>query len=131
MKTVTFTMNGQKYGLYYNGAAMFEIQDLLGDISAIFDVVRGRSKEKFQKLCQLIEIMSVQYACAMQHLGSGSYPVLRADYVQSVAAMRDIEILQNAVIEAVNCGLAQEEADENREIDLGLIEFQKKTDSPK
>ena len=48
MKTVTFTMNGQKYGLYYNGAAMFEIQDLLGDISAIFDVVRGRAGKNFK-----------------------------------------------------------------------------------
>ena len=127
MKTVVFTIRGRKYGLYYNGNAMFEIQDLLGgDISLIFDVVRGRSKEKFSKLCQIIEIMSAQYVNAMRHLGYEAPDVLRADYTQAVAAMRDIKVLQDMVIEAVNVGLEQEEVDEDREIDLGLIELQKK-----
>lgn len=127
MKTVVFTIRGQKYGLYYNGNAMFEIQDLLdGDISLIFDVVRGRSKEKFSKLCQIVEIMSAQYVNAMRHLGYEVPDVLRADYTQAVAAMRDIKVLQDMVIEAVNVGLEQEEVDEDREIDLGLIELQKK-----
>lgn len=131
MKTVVFTIRGQKYGLYYNGNAMFEIQDLLGgDISLIFDVVRGRSKEKFSKLCQIVEIMSAQYVNAMRHLGYEAPDVLRADYTQAVAAMRDIKVLQDMVIEAVNVGLEQEEVDEDREIDLGLIELQKKTAKP-
>lgn len=130
MKTVTFTLNGKKYGLYYNGMAMFEIQDRLGDMSAIFDVVRGRSKEKFLKLCDMIEIMSVQYVQAKKQMGYDTSTILRADYIKDIAAIRDISVLQDMVIEAVNLGLEQEEADENREIDLGLIEFQKKTGNP-
>lgn len=130
MKTVTFTLNGKKYGLYYNGMAMFEIQDRLGDMTMIFDIVRGRSKDKFLKLCDMIEVMSVQYAQAMKQTGYGDREILRASYIQSVAAIRDIAVLQDMVIEAVNLGLEQEETDEDREIDLGLIEFQKKTDNP-
>lgn len=130
MKTVIFTLNGKKYGLYYNGMAMFEIQDKLGDMSKIFDVVRGRSKEKFLQLCDMVEIMSVQYAHAMEQAGYGKAETLSASYIRSISAVRDIAVLQNMVIEAVNLGLDQEEADENREIDLGLIEFQKKTDNP-
>ena len=62
MKTVTFTLRGQKYGLYYNGAAMFDVQDVLGgDTTQLFTVIRGRSREKFAKLCEMIEIMSAQY----------------------------------------------------------------------
>ena len=44
-----------------------------------------------------------------------------------MAALRDIDKLQNMVIEAVNAGLAQEETEEDEEIDIGLIELQKKT----
>lgn len=66
MKTVTFTLRGQKYGLYYNGAAMFDVQDVLGgDTTQLFTVIRGRSREKFAKLCEMIEIMSAQYNKAM------------------------------------------------------------------
>lgn len=130
MKTVTFTLHGKKYGLYYNGMAMFEIQDKLGDMSMIFDVVRGRSKEKFLKLCGIIGIMSVQYARAMEQLGYGAQNILRADYIESAAAVRDIAALQDMVIEAINRGLEQAETDEDQEIDLGLIEFQKKTVKP-
>ena len=99
-------------------------------MTMIFDIVRGRSKDKFLKLCDMIEVMSVQYAQAMKQTGYGDREILRASYIQSVASIRDIAVLQNMVIEAVNLGLDQEETDENREIDIGLIEFQKKTDNP-
>ena len=130
MKTVIFTLHGRKYGLYYNGMAMFEIQDRFGDTSVIFDVAHGRSREKFEKLCVLLEIMSVQYAKAMDKAGYGKFETLKASYIESIAAVRDVTVLQDMVIEAVSRGLEQEETDESEEIDLGLIEFQKKTADP-
>lgn len=130
MKAIKFTLNGKSYGLYYNGMAMFEIQDFLGDISAIFEAVRGCSREKFEKLCRMVEILSIQYASAMQHSGYMAPDILRAEDLQAVASLQDIQLLQTLVIEAVNRGLSQEEADEDREIDLGLLELQKKTENP-
>lgn len=128
MKTVTFTLRGKKYGLYYNGAAMFDVQDVLGgDTTQLFTVIRGRSREKFAKLCEMIEIMSAQYNKAMAAVGRPAPELLRAEYLHAVAALRDIDKLQNMVIEAINAGLAQEETEEDEEIDIGLIELQKKT----
>lgn len=125
MKSVAFTLDGVKYGLYYSGAAMFDIQDMLGDAD-IFDVLRGRSKEKFEKLAQIVEIMSAQYCAAMHARNpAANAAFLTAENIRAAAAIRDIEMLQRVVMEAINIGLSQEEGDD--EIDLGLIEFQKKT----
>ena len=103
MKTVTFTLRGQKYGLYYNGAAMFDVQDVLGgDTTQLFTVIRGRSREKFAKLCEMIEIMSAQYNKAMAEVGRPAPELLRAEYLHAVAALRDIDIEKNSIAEQVN-----------------------------
>lgn len=128
MRAVTFTFCGTKYGLYLSGAVLFDIEDKYGGLEAVFELLRGRSREKLDSLADVIELLSSGFRAARNALGYDPPPVLTAAIVKAAVSVRDIHALQIIVATAINEGMRQEEGDED--VDLGLLEFQKKTDKP-
>ncbi|MDD3000100.1 MAG: hypothetical protein PHV05_13640, partial [Candidatus Riflebacteria bacterium] len=96
----------------------------------ITDVLTEKTKEMFEKLAEIIEILSTQYAAAKKENGYDAPPVLHAERIKNTASIGDIFSLRLGAARAINEGMSRTVADENEEIDLGLLELKKKEVNP-
>ena len=130
-KAAVLEYRGQNYCLLYNGFAMFEMIDTLGK-----DFIANMSKNDAESINNLIEgikILSDQGEAARRAVGLDPAPVFKdAEVIDPVfmggGALLD---LKNGCINAINLGNMREVTNEDEEIDLGLLELQKKRKQPK
>lgn len=145
MRHVTFKYQGKKYGLLCNALAIFELQDKCGG-GNLFDAIANRKEiknaegkvigyepimskpEELKAICEYAEILSIQSANVKADLGYPRPDVFDAEKLYKQISLFEFGKLRGAIIEAINEANRQESADPNEEIDLGLLEIQKKTE---
>lgn len=149
MRHATFSFRGKSYGLLYNAVAMFEIQDEFYQKGDIFEILKNEKEfyddegkvlrkekllgnlESMKICCRIAEILSIQSANVRAGMGYQRPNVLDAESLCSQLSVMEYMRLKGIVLSAINLGLMQETAGEDDEVDLGLLELQKKTEPEK
>lgn len=118
-------INGNKYDLLYNGAAMFNIRELCGEIT-MTEAMKGDDAEAFERLCCIAAELAKQGELLRRFMGEDALPILTADEIKATLSPLGAVRLRTAVINAVIEGYKRSTAKENEEIDLGLAELNQK-----
>lgn len=128
MKTVEFALNGKVYSLLLNGAALFDSYDKFGDKGNLLDNMVGTSREKFDNTVWLLVKLAQQGEAARRWQGEAPQPMLTVEEATRTMRPPDVIRAQAAIRAAWAMGFARENPPEEEEIDLGLVELQKKTE---
>ena len=122
---------GRKLYLAYTAAAMFDINDLLEEKQELIEVLSSAEKVNLKQFCSIVKVLS-DYGENIRRVEGTSEKEKLITSEQIMAYMGPVEYLalKKAAMNAVIAGYGREIVDEEREIDLGLVELQKKTDQP-
>lgn len=124
MKFTKWTFDGKDYYLSYNVMAVHQIYDLgIEDLSA---AISDRGAKAFDQVCRAAEIMIQQGELIRRYLGYNPGNVIAAENLMLMLTTGEDLSLRGAMMGAVLDGL-KSETDERQEVDLGLLELQKKT----
>ena len=121
MKLTAFPFNGTTYYLLLNGAALFNIYDQYGSEGSVFDPIRGGGSEGFAAVCWYLAELIEQ-----GELYRRSIPTTEAFAVE--LSPLDVPRAKAAIQDAILAGFSREEGAEQREVDVGLLELEKKTE---
>lgn len=128
MKTLEYQFNGQTYHLCLNGAALFDIYEKFGSKGFVTDHIKGTGKKSFSATCWMLSKLAEQGELVRRYQGypHGKFPTEQMFHTMlhpmQVAGAKD------AIRDAVALGFAREEEEEDPEVDVGLVELQKKTE---
>lgn len=124
MKFTKWTFDGKNYYLSYNVMAVHQIYDLgIEDLSA---AISDRGAKAFEHVCRAAEVLIQQGELVRRYMGYDPGNVIAADTLMWSLGINDDLALRSAMMGAVLDGL-KSETDERQEVDLGLLELQKKT----
>ena len=129
MRLCKIEINGQTYRLCLNGAALFDIYDKFGTKGFITDPLKDNNKSGFEATCFFLAKLCEQGELYRRWQGQTRGPVLSEQYFRVHLAPRDVYRAKDAIVTAIRIGFARE-AEEPHDVDLGLVELQKKTESP-
>lgn len=127
MRTVPFEFNGRTFHLLLNGAALFDIYDQFGQEGSVLDPLKDRGREGFEAVCWYLAKLAGQGELYRRWLGYESGPIPEEDAFRVALSPLDVPRARNALTEAIGLGFLREEEAEKKEIDLGLLELEKKT----
>jgi len=116
MSEITF--KGKTYYLLYNGAAMFELQD----IENIYEAITG----DFEAFCRIVATLSRQGELLRRYEGYDAGKVLDEEILRITALPYEVLELQQAVTKAILAGMKREVEEDKKERDLSLEKFKKK-----
>lgn len=124
MKFTKWTFGGKDYYLSYNVMAVHKIYDLgIEDLSV---AISDRGAKAFEQVCRAAEIMIQQGELIRRYLGYDPGNVIAAEDLMLMLTTGEDLSLRGTMMAAVLDGL-KSETDERQEVDLGLLELQKKT----
>lgn len=126
MRTTEVELFGAKYALCLNAAAMFEIEDQIG--TDAIEKAGKTSSEGLDALSMMAAIMMEQGELVRRYMGYDPGKILSATAIRLMLTPADVLVLREKVIRAYLRGFGRE-IDQDDEIDLGLTELQKKTES--
>lgn len=129
MRLTPFEFNGRTYHLMLNGAAMFDIYDQFGREGSILDPIKGNDRSAFEAICWYLEELSTQGELFRRKQGFDKGPVLSAEALMVELTPLDLLSARAAIKAAVYYGFVREEAEPPKEIDKGLLELEKKTET--
>ena len=125
------TINGQKYQLLFNGAAMFALHDICGETS-LTDAIRAEGAEAFEVIARIGAELAKQGELLRRFMGEDKRPILTAEEILATTTPIGAMHLRTAIMAAVVEGYKRSTAQENGDIDLGLLELNsKKKTSPR
>lgn len=123
MKTVEYELNGQKYFLCMNGAALFDCYDKFGTKGEIIDHISKPTKKGFYNTCWLLAKLSEQGAAVRKYMGLDG-KTLDENYCALMLKPVDVLDAKAKIMEAISRGFMREE--EEKEFDVGLAELEQK-----
>lgn len=123
------TINGQKYELLYNGAAMFALHDICGETS-LTDAIRAEGAEAFEVIARIGAELAKQGELLRRFMGEDKRPILTAEEILATTTPIGAMHLRTAIMAAITEGYKRSTAQENGDIDLGLLELNKKKNKP-
>ena len=126
MKTHEIDICGQRLHLLLNGSALFDLYDKFGPDGFLTDHLKGGSKKSFEATCYFLFKLAEQGELYRRWEGHARGPVLSEQFFRVHLAPREVNRAKDAIVEAVRLGFQREEA-EDKDVDLGLLELQKKT----
>ena len=127
MKTIEFKLNGNTYHLVMNAAALFDCYDKFGDKGELLDRIIGTSRESFDATVWMLVKLCQQGELLRRYQGEDPGPMLTVEEAAKTMSPLDLTSARGAIREAFFSGFDREIEDEEEEIDLGLVELQKKT----
>ena len=127
MKLVEFELNGQKYHLMLSGAALFEAYDRFDDTGDLLEKVIGTSAESFENTVWMLVNLAKHGEAYRRHMGEDPLPMLSVETARRTMGPKDVVRARAAIRKAFAVGFEREEVGEEQEIDIGLLELQKKT----
>lgn len=127
MKTVEYALNGQTYHLLLNGAALFDAYDKFGDKGDLLERVSGTSRASFDDTVWMLVKLAQQGEAVRRFEGAAARPMLTAEAALRTMGPLDVVRARAAIRAAYALGFEREAPSEEEEIDLGLLELQKKT----
>lgn len=128
MRLTPFKLNGTTYHLLLNGAALFNIYDQFGADISVLDPIKGKDRECFEAVCWYLEELATQGELYRRREGLDVGPIPDASMFQVCLAPLDVPRARTAIQTAIAAGFGREESEKPKEIDLGLLEIEKKTD---
>lgn len=129
MKVHEIDLCGQHLYLLLNGQALFDLYDKFGTKGFITDPIKGSGKKSFEAVCYYLFKLSEQGELYRRWQGHTRGPVLTEQFFRVNLAPREVAAAKDAILTAVVLGFQREEK-ETGDLDLGLVELQKKTGSP-
>lgn len=121
---IEITVNGEKYPLLMNGAAMFALRDLCGDspVKAIME----DTADAMQTACRVACVLAEQGELLRRWQGYDPKDMLTPEEMLLSLTPNGVIRLKEAIANAVADGYQRSHEDENQEIDIGLAELNKK-----
>ena len=129
MKLHEVDLCGQHLYLCLNGQALFDLYDKFGTKGFITDPIKGSGKKSFEAVCYYLFKLSEQGELYRRWQGQTHGPILTEQFFRVHLAPRDVYRAKDAIVTTIRIGFARE-AEEEHDVDLGLVELQKKTESP-
>ena len=129
MKLHEVDLCGQHLHLCLNGQALFDLYDKFGTKGFITDPIKGSGKKSFEAVCYYLFKLSEQGELYRRWQGQTRGPVLTEQFFRVNLAPHDVAAAKDAIRTAIVLGFQREEK-ETSDLDLGLVELQKKTESP-
>lgn len=128
MKTFPYEHNGQTFHLCLNGAALFDIYDKFGTKGFVTDHIKGTSRKSFENTCWMLAKLAEQGELVRRYQGHehGKFPT--EQMFRATLSPLHVADARKAIGAAVALGFTREVEDEEEEVDLGLVELQKKTE---
>lgn len=127
MKVHEVDLCGQHLYLLLNGQALFDIYDKFGTKGFITDPLKGSGKKSFEAVCYYLFKLSEQGELYRRWQGQTHGPVLTEQFFRVNLAPHDVAAAKDAIRTAIVLGFQREEK-ETGDLDLGLVELQKKRD---
>lgn len=127
MKLVEFTLQEQTYHLLLTGAALFDAYDRFGDKGDLLDRVSGTTRESFEDTVWMLVKLCQQGEAYRRHMGEEKLPMLTVEAAMRTMLPPDVVRARAAIRSAFAVGFGRTEENEEREVDMGLLELQKKT----
>jgi hypothetical protein len=121
--------NNEVYYLLFNGYALFEITDKYGNDYMEKMTVDG--EESFNMILGILTILSKQGELARRAIGleaTETFEPVEIDLLTISPA--EILAFKSICLDAITLGFRREITDKDEEIDLGLVELQKKNPGP-
>lgn len=130
MKTIPFRHKGRTYHLLMNAAALFDIYEKFGSKGFVLDHIQGNNRTSLEATCWMLAKLAEQGELWRRYQGfvGGEIPT-EERFLLSLSPM-DMPEAKRVITEAVQEGFRQEEGPERSEVDIGLLELQKKTETP-
>lgn len=121
-------VNDKIYPLHYSIGVMFDVNEKYGSIQDALEILEKDNRESFEVLRFLTVAMANDAELCRRAEGYDHKPMPFSDEKDISVHMRPVEYLalKLAVSQAVNIAYKQECKGEDEEVDLGLIELQKK-----
>lgn len=116
-------MDFNKYRFTYNAMAFFNAQERYPD--GLAQEVFKEGKEGLDALCWALEELSTQGDLVRRSLGYDKGEILTAEMARAQLKANDVPKAKLLVLDALKRGMG--EVDEEDEVDLVLMELQKKT----
>ena len=129
MKVHEVDLCGQHLYLLLNGQALFDLYDKFGTKGFITDPIKGSGKKSFEAVCYYLFKLSEQGELYRRWQGQTHGPILTEQFFRVHLAPREVAAAKDAILTAIVLGFRREEK-EAGDLDLGLVELQKKTGSP-
>ena len=129
MKVHEVDLCGQHLYLCLNGQALFDLYDKFGTKGFITDPLKDSDKKSFEAVCYYLFKLSEQGELYRRWQGQTHGPVLTEQFFRVNLAPREVAAAKDAILAAIVLGFRREEK-ETGDLDLGLVELQKKTGSP-
>ena len=127
MKPVKFELNGETFHLLLTGAALFDIYDEFGSREDLLDRIGGTTRQSFDDTIWILVKLAQQGELYRRHMGEDKLPMLDPQTALRTMGPMDVVRARAAIRRAYAIGFERETASEDEEIDLGLLELQKKT----
>lgn len=118
-------MDFTKYHFLFNAACYFDAMEKYPD--GFFELVMGNGKESLKALCWILQEMSEQAEAFRSYMGYERGEVFNAD--EALVKMRPLDIAnaRAVVVYATDVGMHGKGGEDEEELDLVLVELQKKT----
>ncbi|MBR2047134.1 MAG: hypothetical protein IJ960_00910 [Oscillospiraceae bacterium] len=131
MKTTEFRYSGKTLHLFLNGQAMFDLQALDAetpeDAPDILDRAREQTPAGFDALCAVAHVLAQQGENCRRYLKYAPNRVPGAEELRLLLSPMQLVGLRTAVFQAIHNGYTAPTADDDDDIDTGLLELEKKT----
>ena len=128
MKTTPFTLQGQTYHLCMNAAALYDIYDRFGTEEPILSHIEGTDRKSYDATCWMLAKLCEQGEIVRRYEGFDKGPFVSEHAIRTKLSPLDVPMAKQAIAVAVRLGFAREEPDD-KPIDKGLLELEKKTAS--
>lgn len=127
LKLVEFALQGEVYHLLLNGAALFDAYDRFGDKGDLIDRVIGADKASFENTVWMLVKLAQQGEAYRRYMNEEPRKMLTAEAAMRTMGPKDVVRARAAIRQAFAAGFEMETISEEAEVDLGLMELQKKT----
>lgn len=128
MKTVEFELNGRTLHLLMNANALFACWDRFGDKGDLMAEIAGTDGESWDNTVWMLVKLAQQGEAWRRYMGEEPVKLLTAEEAQRTMLPPDAIRARAAIREAYALCFRREEDQEEKEVDLFLAEYQKKTE---
>lgn len=129
-KYTMVAIGGKTVHLAYTVAAMFEIEDILGE-EDLFEALLEQGKRGLETFCEIVSILSRCAETARKAEGHEAGYIASKEFLLACMSPTEYLACKKAAMDAIMLGYGREIIDENEEVDLGLAELEKKENRPR
>jgi len=120
-----------KHTLYlaFDGEAMFIVDEKYGSVKNLMEKLLQTDRESLTTTCEVAAMFAERGELARRYYGYDPSKIIEADDIKRTIQPAQIVELKDSVIKAIELGFGREIENEEKEVDLGLLELneQKKT----